>query len=192
MGIINSLIGQTPTPDPSPSNIKPNIYKIIQLGDIYVGKTTIVKQYFNLPLDDRFGVDFQVKKLEVGEETVSVQVWDYMPRSDFYSVSHLYIRRADGVFFVYDVGNEDSFRNIDRWYTELERFGTDPLPEILLIANKTDLKERKISREDGMGLANRLNCKYFEMSAIQDNETINEVFDVMIDAITKARDPKFQ
>eukprot|EP01129_Flabellula_baltica_P002408 TRINITY_DN12217_c0_g1_i1.p1 TRINITY_DN12217_c0_g1~~TRINITY_DN12217_c0_g1_i1.p1 ORF type:complete len:155 (+),score=26.74 TRINITY_DN12217_c0_g1_i1:169-633(+) len=148
-----------------------------------------MKQHFRVPLDglSTIGFDFLKKTVEIGNKSIHVLVWDYSPRSDFMSVSHTFIRGADGVFLMYDVTDENSFHNIDKWYAELERHA-DFFPQVVIIANKTDLNdERKVSTEEGMTLASRLKCKYFEMSAIQDTENVDRVFDYMIEEITSER-----
>ena len=46
---------------------------------------------------------------------------------------------------------------------------------VILLANKIDLQDRKISKEEGEALAKEFNCPYFETSA-KTGENIDEAF----------------
>jgi GTPase SAR1 family protein len=52
---------------------------------------------------------------------------------------------AHGFFLVFDVGNLDSFENIEAWLVDVQRYSTSETPKILL-GNKQDT-ERKIPIE---------------------------------------------
>eukprot|EP00291_Cryptomonas_curvata_P002539 CAMPEP_0172181904 /NCGR_PEP_ID=MMETSP1050-20130122/18090_1 /TAXON_ID=233186 /ORGANISM="Cryptomonas curvata, Strain CCAP979/52" /LENGTH=102 /DNA_ID=CAMNT_0012855265 /DNA_START=319 /DNA_END=625 /DNA_ORIENTATION=- len=52
-----------------------------------------------------------------------------------------------GILLVYDVTNEQSFRNIEEWMTNIEKHTMYPVDKIL-IGSKTDLvSQRKITTE---------------------------------------------
>jgi|APCry1669189665_1035243.scaffolds.fasta_scaffold49710_1 GTPase SAR1 family protein len=62
-------------------------------------------------------------------------------------------RNAVGALLVYDVSNEESFKNLSYWVDELKK-NLDPFAIIALCANKVDImftspEKREVLREQG-------------------------------------------
>ena len=55
-------------------------FKVLVIGDSNVGKTSIIKMYAHGTFTKQYratvGVDFALKILNVGEETIRLQLWD--------------------------------------------------------------------------------------------------------------------
>lgn len=62
------------------SNQKEHLYKILVIGDLGVGKTSIIKRYVHQTYSANYratiGVDFALKVLNWDSETVRLQLWD--------------------------------------------------------------------------------------------------------------------
>lgn len=62
------------------SNRKEHLYKILVIGDLGVGKTSIIKRYVHQTYSTNYratiGVDFALKVLNWDSETVRLQLWD--------------------------------------------------------------------------------------------------------------------
>jgi len=62
------------------SNQKEHLYKILVIGDLGVGKTSIIKRYVHQVYSANYratiGVDFALKVLNWDSETVRLQLWD--------------------------------------------------------------------------------------------------------------------
>lgn len=62
------------------SNQKEHLYKILVIGDLGVGKTSIIKRYVHQTYSTDYratiGVDFALKVLNWDSETVRLQLWD--------------------------------------------------------------------------------------------------------------------
>ena len=43
------------------------------------------------------------------------KLWDTTGQERYTSLTTQYLRKADGVFFVYEVNNRNSFVNINKW-----------------------------------------------------------------------------
>lgn len=59
---------------------KEHLYKILVIGDLGVGKTSIIKRYVHQTYSTNYratiGVDFALKVLNWDSETVRLQLWD--------------------------------------------------------------------------------------------------------------------
>lgn len=66
-------------------HLKEHLYKILVIGDLGVGKTSIIKRYvhqnFSANYRATIGVDFALKVLSLEHETVRLQLWDIAGKS---------------------------------------------------------------------------------------------------------------
>lgn len=66
------------------NNYKEHLYKILVIGDLGVGKTSIIKRYVHQNFSPNYratiGVDFALKVLNWDQETVRLQLWDIAGR----------------------------------------------------------------------------------------------------------------
>ena len=79
-------------------------------------------------------------------------------------------RRAVGALLVYDVTKEKTFGNVLRWMEDLKNQADQNLV-IVLVGNKIDICKdnnslRRVTREEGMRLAQENNLLFEETSAI--------------------------
>ena len=76
---------------------------------------------------------------------------------------------------VYDVTDEKTFKNIPKWIQKTQELAS---PDVIkmLVANKCDLKkQRVITREQGEQLAQNLETRYVEISALS-NMNVEDAF----------------
>ena len=73
-------------------------YKVLVIGDSNVGKTSIIKRYAHGTFTKQYratvGVDFALKILNVGEETVRLQLWDIAGQEQFGSMTRVYYKHV--------------------------------------------------------------------------------------------------
>jgi small GTP-binding protein len=89
------------------------------------------------------------------------------------------------VAIVYDVSNRDSFDRVKEWIESINLTKKENI-DMILIGNKTDLKNRSISNEEGRSLARSYSIPYEETSA-KDNKNISEAFSKITSNIIKKR-----
>eukprot|EP01130_Rhizamoeba_saxonica_P013622 TRINITY_DN582_c0_g1_i2.p1 TRINITY_DN582_c0_g1~~TRINITY_DN582_c0_g1_i2.p1 ORF type:complete len:108 (+),score=27.10 TRINITY_DN582_c0_g1_i2:267-590(+) len=84
----------------------------------------------------------------------------------WYFINYSHILGALGVLVVYDITNEDSYRNITQWLQEIERYSADDVV-VAVAGNKSDLEnERKVLYEDAQEFVqDTLGHTLFETSA---------------------------
>jgi Ras-related protein Rab-8A len=132
------------------------------------------------------GVDFAVKTIDVqtsdGIKKVKLQIWDTGGQERFSYVRPLYYKGAMGGLVVFDVTQPESYQNIPKWFEEVKKNRGD-IP-LVLVGNKVDLPDRKISIEQGEQMAKRIGVRYLETSA-RTGESIEKVFDELSNLMVK-------
>ncbi|OWF56238.1 ras-related protein Rab-19-like [Mizuhopecten yessoensis] len=122
------------------------LYKIILIGDINVGKTSIVRRFRDGAFDDTYrttiGVDFAIRTLDIDNKQVKLQIWDTSGQERFRSITTSYFRNAHGIVLVYDITNRTSLEVAERWLMDVNRLCGDS-PVNLLVGNKSDLIDRR-------------------------------------------------
>jgi len=111
------------------------------------------------------GIDFLSKTMYLEDRTVRLQLWDTAGQERFRSLIPSYIRDSSVAVVVYDITNVNSFQQTNKWIDDVraER-GNDVI--IMLVANKTDLAEkRQVATESGESKAKELNVMFIETSA---------------------------
>ncbi len=69
------------------------------------------------------GIDFGVKPVTVGGQLVRINFFDMAGGTEYYDIRNEFYKDAQGVIFVFDVENKQSFDNLENWVQEGEQFG---------------------------------------------------------------------
>ena len=103
-----------------------------------------------------------------------------------------YYQQAHGIVLVYDITDRDSFESLKYWIEVIEDKCV-PETRIMIIGNKTDLKDqRKVSLQEGMDYAEAQNCFFMETSAKENLEMgVEKAFEELITCIGKVHVPLF-
>ena len=144
-------------------------FKIVFLGDLSVGKTSIINQFMYGTFDPlhqpTIGIDFLSKTMYLEDRTIRLQLWDTAGQERFRSLIPGYIRDCSMAVVVFDLTQKQSFVSVDKWIEDVrnER-GSDVV--ISIAANKSDLEDRKmVSSEEMEKKSKELNVKILEVSA---------------------------
>lgn len=137
--------------------------KLIIIGDSSVGKSCILLRF----AEDSFptshmptignsilskfkaftvGIDFKIKTIVVDDERVKLQVWDTAGQERFRTITQTYYKGAMGILLVYDCTQDSTFQNVTNWLKQIDSHASEDVIKIL-VANKTDLPNRVISKE---------------------------------------------
>ena len=155
-----------------------NRQKIIFTGDIYVGKTSIINvlmgQKFNNEYEASIGVDFFSKTIKYKGKIIKLQIWDSAGQEKFRSLIPNYIRGSSLVFVVYDISNRKSFENLQSWVDFVNNIENS---NIVIVGNKIDLESKRVVKtEEGQKFCNEKNYEFFEVSAKDDINLNNMLF----------------
>ena len=167
------------------------LLKIITLGNSSVGKTSIIKQYtnktFEADLINTIGIDLKNHETTIEGIKIKVRIWDTAGQERFRSIQKQYYNQVDGILFVYDITNRESFEIIPQWLESVNEIANDNNVIGVLLGNKSDLDDmRVVSKEEGELLGNKYNFKFFETSALN-GECIDQAFHTLFYEIIKQK-----
>ncbi|KAI8083853.1 P-loop containing nucleoside triphosphate hydrolase protein, partial [Thamnidium elegans] len=130
-------------------------YKILVVGDLGTGKTSILRRYvqetFSTHYKSTIGVDFALKVIQHESDImVHLQLWDIAGQERFGNITRVYYKGAVGAFVVYDVTRPKTFENVIKWKVDIDskvQLDGGEIPTILL-ANKIDQQENLKSKQE--------------------------------------------
>ena len=175
------------------NNTSDNSFKILTIGESGVGKTSILRRYVENKFQKHhlstIGIDYMAKTIKINDKEIKLKIWDTAGQERYRNItSHIY-KGADGIILVFDVTDEVSFNQISDWMEQINANVSKDEVSLILIGNKCDLEERIVNQEKGEEMANSLNIKYYETSALK-GIGINEAFEGLTKMILKNRDKK--
>ncbi|XP_070800125.1 LOW QUALITY PROTEIN: ras-related protein Rab-38 [Pituophis catenifer annectens] len=167
-----------------PPGPQEHLYKVLVIGDLGVGKTSVIRRYVHRHFSPHYratiGVDFALKVLRWDSATVvRLQLWDIAGQERFGNMTRVYYRDAVGAFIVFDVTRPATFEAVTKWKQDLDTKLTLPNGQVVptvLLANKCD-QDQELLVNNGFKMDQF--CKdngfvgWFETSA-KDNINIEE------------------
>ncbi|XP_037323523.2 ras-related protein Rab-38 [Pungitius pungitius] len=169
------------------------LFKVLVIGDLGVGKTSIIKRYVHQIFSQHYratiGVDFALKVLQWNPDTViRLQLWDIAGQERYGNMTRVYYREAVGALVVFDVTRASTFDAVLKWKEDLDSKVTlnhgRPVPAVLL-ANKSDqLASQQASQQPKLDSFCRENgfVGWFETSA-KENAKIEEAAHCLVQHI---------
>lgn len=99
------------------------------MGDSAVGKTSIANRLTKCCLTDThaptMGIDFDImysqtryRKFPIDGKTVLLQIWDVGSMRYSYPLTKMLYKRVNYIVAVYDVTNQQSFDNLERYWLD--------------------------------------------------------------------------
>ena len=143
-------------------------FNIILLGDSAVGKTSIFRRFsrdkFSETSPSTVGCDTIDYYIKYKNQKYKLIFRDPAGQEKYRSITKSFMKKADGVLFIYDISNKGSFDHLETWYNLYKEENEKVIG--LLIANKSDCKH-KVSEEEAITFAREHKLKrYFETSWI--------------------------
>lgn len=157
-----------------------NSYKIVVLGEGGVGKSAVTVQltqnHFIVDYDPTIENSYR-KQMKVDDEMCTLDILDTAGQEEYAVMRHQYIRQGQGFALVYSVASKDTFESMADFFEQIMDVKGGTKPPIVLLANKVDLPpgDRKVSKDEGQALADKLGVVYFETSA-KERINIDESF----------------
>ena len=196
---MSNLTSQSPSTSSSslPSQpITTHQFKLIMLGDVAVGKTSIVTRFVDNEFKSTYhctvGVEYKVKSLKLDPYTnVNLKIWDTCGEEKYRTITRQYYRDTNGVVLVFDLTNKNSFDKLSVWLNDIKEYGSNDTC-IILVGNKSDVQDRKLSLfEEGKKLAMNYKMPYIEVSAKTGTNVLamfENITKKMIDNISTKKD----
>ena len=147
--------------------------KVLLLGDINVGKTSI----FHRILYDQFsssylqtiGADLGFSTLnlsskdEIDQLSVGLQIWDIGGQEQLVKATKLYYKDAVIIIPVADITNIASLKALQYWLKDAINKIYDPY--VVLLLNKADLEKKEVTEDDIDEIEELRNVERYEVSA---------------------------
>lgn len=156
--------------------------------EILQSKEKNIKKLINYKNPFPSGIDFKIKIIDQEQKRIKLQIWDTAGQERFRTITKTYYKGAHGIILTFDVTDETSFKNIKNWVKQIETNAQNNVCKVL-VGNKCDREDRKVTFEEGSKLAAEFNMKYFETSA-KTNHNVNETFSYLTKDILSNTDSR--
>ncbi|MFX0024160.1 MAG: Rab family GTPase, partial [Candidatus Hermodarchaeota archaeon] len=163
-------------------------YKICVFGNSRVGKTTLIDRYltntFHNDLKSTLGATIHVKKYDLENGKITLQVWDFGGEEKFRFLIKPYFQGSAGGVFAFDLTNYESLINMVEWVPEFKKICRDA--PIIMAGCKLDLeKERICQKEEALDLLNAYNLNNYIECSSKTGENSEAVFRGLLMEILK-------
>lgn len=127
-------------------------FKIVLIGDGEVGKTTFVKRFLTGEFEKKYvatlGVEVHPIRFESNYGPIVFNCWDTAGQERYGGLRDCYYIGADAGILFFDVTSRVSYQNVKtfkNFFQQITKVAVR-VPTVL-VGNKVDLKERKVSHE---------------------------------------------
>ncbi|XP_072051266.1 ras-related protein Rab-2A-like [Amphiura filiformis] len=152
--------------EPSTENIP--TYKVILLGEVDAGKTTLfyhIRDRRYVPSESYGpGVDYITKAITVDNDAIQLVIWDTAGVERFRTLTRNYFRGACAVLFAFSTANKNSLLNLVQFVEDT----VDSAPDALryLIGCKCDMpSDQDFSEQDAHNFAQAHGCRKIFMTS---------------------------
>ena len=172
-------------------NKKSNIFNIISLGSSSIGKTSILYRLLNEKFEDDYKATTPSDKtfpyfVKYKGQKYQLFFYDTCGQERFMQIlPKNYLRKSDGVFFVFDLGNKDSFNDLKNWYELYKNEKGEENVVGVLLGNKCD-ELSKIDYEEIKKFADEHNLEYLETSSKLDKK-IKKAIAVLLEQMIESK-----
>ena len=84
-----------------------NVIKLVVIGDIGVGKTSIIRRYVESDYSPEYRIsvqlDFKQKQVSLGETKLNLQLWDVPGNERFGGMTSVYYKYSRGALVTFDL-----------------------------------------------------------------------------------------
>ena len=128
------------------------------------------------------GVDDQFQCVQLSDGSIiKLRVMDTAGQEKFNAINESYYKQADCCLLVYDITSMDSFKSIKNYYIKKIKEKCNNGLKVILLGNKTDLKdERQVSDDNGKDLAEKNGYMFME-SSCKDNYNVSDAFTALVE-----------
>ena len=154
--------------------------KIIVVGDISTGKTSLICRFVNNEYDEQteptLGSTFTKQSITFGDKILELRLYDTSGDERFRSLTQMYFRGSKCVLLMIDLGNRESFNSIDYWIGVIHSYSSPNIP-IILVGTKSDLPRWEVTEKELQTIAkkNKISCM---ITSAKNNVNVKETFEL--------------
>ncbi|XP_033030850.1 ras-related protein Rab-36 [Lacerta agilis] len=148
------------------------ISKVVVVGDLYVGKTSLINRFckdvFDRDYKATIGVDFEIERFEIAGVPYNLQIWDTAGQEKFKCIASAYYRGAEVIITVFDLADIQTLDHTKQWLEDALRENEPGSSFIFLVGTKKDLVSDAAcerTEQDAIHLANEMQAEYWSVSA---------------------------
>ena len=177
-------------------DVERTLISLTILGESTVGKSQLSSVYTGQTFqqNDLSTVGYDIKTTTYtlsNGKNIKIKIWDTAGQERFKNMASQYIKSCNGILFVYDITNRDSFDKINDWIKFVKtKIDLNSVP-FVIIGNKVDLLNRAVTTEEGEKYVNSLSAPFFETSA-KYNINVSESFNKLINKIYELHKNEFE
>ena len=164
------------------------VLPLMLLGDGQVGKTSLILKLtgniFNDSQLTTVGKESYIYQVNLHGYNLKMKIWDTAGQERFKSMSIQVIKNSDAVILVYAINDINSFNSLDMWLSKLNDATDLSKKPIIIVGNKSDVNDRKITYEEGKKYAESKGYKFYETSA-KSGDHIEEAFNDIFEQLYK-------
>ena len=164
--------------------------KIIVVGSMDVGKTSLIEHYqtgkFLSEIPSTCGSSFsQIKKVIKGKKYI-LNLWDTAGQEKYDSLIKIFAKNANIVILVYSIIDKKSFQSLNKWLKLVKEINGEDGYAIGVAANKSDLyKQSVVSDGQGQDYAKKIKAIWKSTSAKEEDRGIEELIDELLEIYLK-------
>jgi small GTP-binding protein len=158
-------------------------FKVCIFGDGGVGKTTLVNRYLTGTFKESYkvtiGADFYLKKLEIDDKEITLQLWDFAGEDKFRFLLPTYAIGSSGGIFMYDITRHPSIKNVETWLNVFKKSFENKLIDVplIMVGGKLDLEEvRTVEKTEAQELAKKHGFYEFMECSSKTGENVEAIF----------------
>lgn len=157
------------------------LFKILLVGDISVGKSSIMQRYCDSKAT--IGIDYKIKHIKLDNNyKICIQIWDTAGQERYRTIVSNYYRNIDCIMLCFDISDVNSFFEIKNLYEQAKKFAKESTI-FLLTSTKID-KQFMISTNQINEFIEK-NCMQFFAVSSKYSIGINEMFNTIIKKLVK-------
>ncbi|XP_053136442.1 ras-related protein Rab-36 [Hemicordylus capensis] len=158
------------------------ISKVVVVGDLYVGKTSLINRFckdvFDRDYKATIGVDFEIERFEIAGVPYNLQIWDTAGQEKFKCIASAYYRGAEVIITVFDLADIQTLDHTKQWLEDALRENEPGSSFIFLVGTKKDLVSDAACEQtelDAIRFANEMQAEYWSVSA-KTGENVRDFF----------------
>ena len=155
------------------------IFNIGLIGNRNVGKSNLLMKFTDNIIEEnasfKIGIEFRNKELEINNLEIKLNIINIFGTKRYLSIPKYFSRKGDGLIFVFDLTNKDSFEKIRACLINFNKESQNY--QKILVGNKFNLdrKRTEVEKERIEKLSEKFNMKYFEINS-KDGTNVELIF----------------
>lgn len=156
--------------------------KVCLLGDVGVGKTSLIRRYVEGRFDDRHlstvGIKISHKVIQRPAYELNLLIWDLAGGEDIDQPSQRYLLGALGALLVCDLTRPETLRHLDKYTGVMNEVNRQSA--LVLAGNKLDLEAERLIDDEALAAAAAERDMPWLVTSAKSGQGVEEGFDLLV------------